>query len=100
MSHFESQTIASTSNNLILSEGASFAFVSGLGGKGIRTKIGGLGANHWWASVYTADENANFGALFCSFNVNGSEDEAVCYFKDIEGNIVDSFNLISRIRKK
>ena len=97
MSHFESQTIASTSNNLVLSEGASFAFVAGLGGASIRPQIDGLGTNPWWASVYTADENANFGALFCSFNVNGSEDEAACYFKDIDGNIVDSFNLTSQI---
>ncbi len=97
MSHFETQTIASTSNNLILSEGASFAFVSGLGGTSIRTQMDGLGAKPWWASVYTADENANFGALFCSFNVNGSEDEAACYFKDIDGNIVDTFNLTSQI---
>jgi len=97
MSHFETQTIASFLDNLILSEGSSFAFVSGLGGASIRPQMVGLGANPWWASVYTADENANFGALFCSFNVNGSEDEAVCYFKDIDGNIVDSFNIISRI---
>jgi hypothetical protein len=97
MSNFESQTIASTSNNLILSEGESFAFVSGLGGVGIRPQVDRLGDKPWWASVYTADENANFGALFCSFNSNGNENEAVCYFKDIDGNIVDSFNLTSRL---
>ena len=97
MSNFESQTIASTSNNLILSEGESFTFVSGLGGVGIRPQMDGLGANPWWASVYTANENANFGALFCSFNVNGSKNKAACYFKDIDGNIVDTFNLTSQI---
>ena len=97
MSHFETQTIASFSSNLVLSQGETFAFVSGLGGASIRPQVDGLGANPWWASVYTADERAKFGALFCSFNVNGSEDKAACYFKDIDGNIVDSFNVISRI---
>ena len=99
MSSFESQTIASTSNHLILSEGKSFAFVSGLGGANIRTQVDGLGSNSWWASVYTADENAKFGVLFCSFNTNSNENEAVCYFKDIDGNIVDSFNLTSQLNR-
>lgn len=97
MSSFESQTIASTSNHLFLSEGKSFAFVSGLGGKSVRSQTDKLGDNLWWASVYTTEKNAQFGALFCSFNVNSSEKEAECYFKDIDGNIVDSFNLTSQL---
>lgn len=97
MSSFKSQNIASYSNNIVLSKGESFAFVSGLGGYDIRYQNYVLGANPWWASVYTANENANFGALFCSFNVNGSKNEATCYFKDIDGDIVDAFNLTSQI---
>jgi hypothetical protein len=97
MSSFKSQRIASYSNNIVLSKGESFAFVSGLGGYDIRYRNYVLGANPWWASVYTANENANFGALFCSFNVNGSKKEATCYFKDIDGDIVDAFNLTSQI---
>lgn len=97
MSNFESQTIADTSNHLVLSKGKSFAFVSGLGGLSIRPQVDGLGANPWWASVYTADENAQFGALFCSFNLNSNEKYAECYFKDINGNIVDSFSLTSQL---
>ena len=95
MSSFEFQTVASNSNHLILSEGESFAFVSGLGGASIRPQVDNLGSNSWWASVYTSDEGANYGALFCSFNLNGNENNASCYFKDIEGNIVDSFTIVS-----
>ncbi len=97
MSSFESQTIASFSDKLTLSPGESFVFVSGIAGKGIRPQQDDLGSNPWWASVYTSDENANPGALFCSFNANDNEREAVCYFKDIEGNIVDYFTLLSQI---
>ena len=97
MSNFETQSIASTSNHLLLSKGKSFAFVSGLGGMSIRPQADGLGRHPWWASVYTADQNAQFGALFCSFNLNNNGKEAECYFKDIDGNIVDSFNLTSQL---
>lgn len=97
MSSFEFQTIASNSNHLILSEGESFAFVSGLGGHSIRPQVDYLGSNPWWASVYTSDESANYGALFCSFNLNSNENEASCYFKDIDGNIVDSFTIFRQL---
>lgn len=97
MSNFELQTIASFSDYLTLSPGESFAFVSGLGGKSIRPQVDGLGSNPWWASVYTSDENARPGALFCAFNSNGNEREATCYFKDIAGNIVDHFVLVSQL---
>ena len=93
MSSFKFQTVASTSNNLILTEGKSFSFVSGLGGESIRATRNNSGNNPWWASVYSRDENANFGALFCSFGVNGDENEAECYFKNIDGLIVDSFTI-------
>lgn len=97
MSSFEFQTIASNSNHLILSKGKSFAFVSGLGGQSIRPQVDYLGSNPWWASVYTSDENANYGALFCSFNLNGNKNEAACYFKDIAGNVIDSFTIYSQL---
>ncbi|MDH5472774.1 MAG: metallophosphoesterase [Gammaproteobacteria bacterium] len=97
MSRFEQQVIASFSDHLTLKPGESFAFVSGLAGVSINTQLDGLGSNPWWASVYTSAENANYGALFCTFNPNRNETEANCYFKDIAGNIVDSFVLISEL---
>ncbi len=50
------------------------------------------------ASVYTDDQGANFGALFCTFFVNGESNRASCYFKDIDGNVPDRFDLISNVK--
>ncbi|PKB80991.1 MAG: hypothetical protein BZY88_07350 [SAR202 cluster bacterium Io17-Chloro-G9] len=36
---------------------------------------------------------ADYGALFCTFNEDGVENRANCYFKNISGRIVDEFNL-------
>jgi hypothetical protein len=82
------RTIASTSDTLEIKRGRSFAFVSGLGGKSIRVqKLDGK----WWAKIYTADQGANYGALFGVFNLNGVENMAEFYFKDINGKIADHF---------
>jgi len=94
MDNFKNQSIASTSNILQIEKGRTFAFVSGLGGKSIRSQNDELAANDWWASVYTSNQNANYGALFCIFNENGIENKAHCYFKDIDGNIPDEFDLV------
>jgi len=97
LSNFESRTVASTDNTLVLAsddpntqadEGRSFAFVNGLGGKSIRTqKLLG----DWWASIYTSSQGANYGALFGVFNFQGNPRLAFFYFKDIDGNIPDRF---------
>ncbi len=96
MNNFATQSIASTANTLVIEEGRSFAFVSGLGGRSIR------GQNRydepWWASVYTFNQDANFGALFCTFFVNSKPNRARCYFKDIDGNVPDQFELISKVK--
>ena len=97
MSSFQDQTIASTSNQLTLTEEESFVFVSGLAGSSIRATYKNYEENPWWDSVYTLDENANYGALFCSFDANDTANTAECYFKDIDGNIPDSFTLISAL---
>ena len=98
MSDFARQEIASTAKTLRIEKGRTFAFVSGLGGHSIREQNERLALNPWWAAVYTATQGANFGALFCAFHRNGVENEAHCYFKDIEGNIADEFALISHVR--
>ena len=56
-----------------------------------------LAMNDWWAAVYTPEQDANFGALFCIFNENGVENKAHCYFKDIDGRIPDKFDIVSDI---
>ena len=94
MDSFESLSVASTSLTLRIEKGKSFAFVSGLGGYGIRDQ------DHdgkWWAAIHTSDQGANFGALFCTFLVDGEPNRASCYFKDVDGEIWDQFRVISDI---
>jgi hypothetical protein len=117
MDDFESQSIASTSNTLVIERGKSFVFVSGLAGEAdayqrprwgpIDPLVRGLKAlisspreepveapppdrAPWWASIH----EDKFGALFCTFFSGGEPDRAVCYFKDIYGNVPDHFELI------
>ncbi len=84
-----------------LAPGASFVFVSGLGGRSIRDQercspdTPPYGCNGEWASIYSSNQGANYGALFCSFNVNGQPNAAHCYFKDIDGNVPDEFDITS-----
>lgn len=87
LSDMTKQTRASTdSKNLTLSEGVSFAFVSGLGGQSIREQ---KRAGAHWASMYTSTQNATYGALFAEFNA----DKAKFYFKNVNGKIIDEFNV-------
>jgi len=88
-------------NNVRVGEGSTFVFVAGLGGAGMRDQNRCLpfafpyGCNGEWASIYTTDQNSKHGALFCSFNVGGQANKAHCYFKDIDGNIPDQFDVTS-----
>ena len=75
--------------------GVTFAFVSGLGGRSVRHQVDALAANPWWAAVYTADQGARPGALFCRFNAAGEQRRAICHFRDIAGNEPDRFEVIS-----
>lgn len=96
MSDFENQEIASTSDILEISKGKVFAFVSGIAGHSIRDQKDELAENPWWASVYTNQQDADHGALFCTFSPDGEENKAKCYFKDISGNVVDEFVIINK----
>ena len=94
MDNFETQSVASTSNTLVIEEGKSFAFVSGLGGRGARDQeLSG----DWWASIYTSTQGANDGALFCTFFANGDPNRASCYFEDVDGVVPDQFELVSAV---
>jgi hypothetical protein len=103
LSSFENQTVASTDNTLVLAadngstlpdEGRSFAFVSGLGGFSIRNQ---QLTGDWWASVYTSDQGAKYGALFGVFNFQGNPRLAYFYFKDIDGRVPDAFFVRSTV---
>lgn len=90
MDSFETQSVASTSGTLMIEEGKSFVAVIGTGGQEVRPQ---LREGDWWASIYTSDQDALPGALFCTFRVGGEPDKAGCYFKNIAGEIIDQFEL-------
>lgn len=94
MGNFMNQTIASHSDTMIITKGKSFAFFSGLGGKSI---YGQQLNGPWWAKTYTKTQGAHYGALFGVFNVNGVPNTATFYFKNIKGDIVDRFNVVSHV---
>jgi len=90
-----------TASALRVAPGATFAFVSGLGGHSIRDQERCLpqtfpyGCRGEWGSIYSSNQDANHGALFCTFGVPGAPDRADCYFKDIDGDVPDSFIVTS-----
>ena len=95
----------SESHELRLKQGSSFVVVSGLGGHSIRNQENcfptaeNSECNDIWASVYSGTQNANFGALFCTFNVGENPEKAICYFKNIDGDVIDNFSITSFIGK-
>lgn len=93
MEDFSSQRLAPAQGRpLMIEKGRTIAFVSGLGGQRARRQRQG-GA--WWAAVHTRDQGAEAGALFCIFG-KGAAERAVCYFKEADGRVPDSFELESR----
>ncbi len=102
LTNMQSQTVDSTCSdpkNLCVSPGRTFAFVSGLGGASIRNQdlcapsTYPYGCNGTWASIYTSDQGAKFGALFIIFNYNGNPNKAHGYFKNTAGEIIDQFDI-------
>ena len=81
------------------SPGKSFVFVSGLGGQGIRNQERCLpttfpyGCKGEWAKIYTGSQGARFGALFIVFNIYGDPTKAQGYFKNVNGQVVDRFDI-------
>jgi len=80
----------SESNKLRVKEGSTFTFISGLGGSPVTNQ-----AYYEWPVNYATEQNAAHGALFCIFNAGGQPNKAYCYFKDVDGAIVDSFTITS-----
>jgi hypothetical protein len=87
---------------LVVRPGASFAFVSGLGGNSMRDQERCLpvtypyGCAYEWANVFTLHQTGNiprFGALFIEFHVDGDPYKARGYFKTTGGAIIDSFEI-------
>jgi predicted phosphodiesterase len=81
-------TEAKTIDQLKLAPGKTFVAVSGLGGKSIRPQ---MRSDIWWSAIYTSTQRAKPGALFCAFNYKGDTKRALCYFKNIDGEVKDVF---------
>ncbi len=91
-----------------LAPGSTFTAVSGLGGKAIRDYEPSLHKDEkWWATLYAADYfrqngvekqdfEADHGVLFMRFNVDGDPRAAHGYFKNIQGEMVDEFDVVQK----
>jgi hypothetical protein len=102
----QNQTVDSTwpsPTDLRLAPGATFAFVSGLGGQSIRDQERCLpttypyGCKGEWASIYSSSQGARSGALFIEFGVDGNPNKARGYFKNVNGVVIDTFEITSQM---
>eukprot|EP00479_Gromia_sphaerica_P006233 TRINITY_DN17447_c0_g1_i1.p3 TRINITY_DN17447_c0_g1~~TRINITY_DN17447_c0_g1_i1.p3 ORF type:complete len:88 (-),score=18.33 TRINITY_DN17447_c0_g1_i1:392-622(-) len=49
--------------------------------------------NPWFAAAAAPQIGMDYGALLCTFNTFGEDDQAECQFQDINGNIFDEFKI-------
>jgi len=92
-------------DQLLVTPGRSFVFVSGLGGHEMRNQdrcspatypTSGAAECNIWAKTFSSDQTGGvekFGALFISFNYGGDPARAHGYFKISDGTIVDEFDI-------
>ncbi|GMV13416.1 MAG: metallophosphoesterase [Polyangiaceae bacterium] len=79
--------------------GRTFAVVSGLGGNSVRDQERCLpstfpyGCKQEWGFIYTSNQNATYGTVFIDFYVNGDPKQAKAYFKNVQNQIVDEFDI-------
>jgi hypothetical protein len=84
---------------LCVRPGAVPVFVTGLGGRSIRDQERCLpatypyGCNGEWAFIYTSNQGAKYGALFITFHLDGDARKARGRFTNVDGQVVDSFQL-------
>ncbi len=99
----DGSSVPQNPNNLLVGPGKTFVFVSGLSGNSIRNQDrclpttypygGEAGCNYIWAKAYTSDQGATYGALFITFNAGGNPNKATGYFKTVNGQVIDSFEI-------
>lgn len=89
-------------DKLRIAPGASFVFISGLGGRGTRPQTRCLpgtypyGCKGEWGKIYTSVQGAIYGALFITFNVDGNPRKARGEFINIFGQTIDTFGITSQ----
>lgn len=91
-----------------LAPGRTFTTVSGLGGKSIRAYEAALHKDDtWWATLYASNyhrqngvekpkPDADHGALFMRFTVDGDPNTAHGYFKTVGGEVIDEFDVVKQ----
>jgi len=97
MSSFRNYIFDNATTNVTLDDtaGESFVFVGGLAGQSIRSYEADLQLNPWWASTAASNDGVGYGALLCTFNVDGNERLGYCFFQDINGVVWDEFHIFS-----
>ena len=95
--------VPSNPNEVVVDEGKSFAFVSGAGGYSFRDQTrctptsypygGGSGCNYIWGNIYANQQGLTTGVLFIKFYVDGNPNKAHAYFKNVNGQIIDEFDI-------
>jgi len=109
MTNTQNQTIdptCSSGASVCVGPGRTFVAVVGTGGTGLRSQVRCTPTSSTqpypslnttdpscpiWASIYTTNQGANFGAQFITFNVDGNPRKARSYFKTISGTTIDNF---------
>jgi hypothetical protein len=91
---------------MVVSPGSTFVTVTGLGGRNARAYEEGVHENDtWWASLYATNlhmknldvidgSEAKAGVLFIDFYVDGDPNKAHAYFKNIDGEIIDEYDIV------
>jgi predicted phosphodiesterase len=113
MTNTQTQTIdptCSSGGSVCVGPGRTYVTVVGTGGTGLRAQIrctptastapfATLNTSDpscpIWASIYTTNQGANYGAQFIVFNVDGNPKKAHAYFKNVAGQIIDSFDVFA-----
>ena len=101
LNDMDDQVIADSTSPYELKNGQTMNIVSANGGIGARAQTRCLpynppyGCNGEWAVINTYNQQARAGALYCTFYVDGIPNKASCYYKDINGVIIDEFDMIN-----
>jgi hypothetical protein len=95
MSSFIGQRIADRNRDLVLRPERSHVWVSGLGGRSIRSYDANLQLNPWWAATAASNDNVSDGTLLCTFFIDRNPRKAHCDFRDRNGRVWDSYDMYS-----
>lgn len=88
----ESPLISPYKDNNTVIEGQTIVNVVGTGGYSLKRCNSNREKSNWWAKTGCVN-TLDYGALFCKFNYNGDPAVAYCYFKQIDGTILDEYTV-------